>query len=56
MHELVFAMDFSAVESFTLRMSETMNSIGTYTWINGEDQCRILKGKLLLNENIICYL
>ncbi len=56
MHELVFMMDFSTVKSFTLRMSETANSIGTYTWNVGEDQGRILEGKLFLNENIICYL
>ncbi len=56
MHELVFMMDFSTVKSFTLRMSETANSIGTYTWNVGEDQGRILEGKLFLNENIICYI
>ena len=56
MHELVFSMDFSKVESFILRMSETMNSIGTYTWNLGDSQCRIQKEVVVLDEDIICYL
>lgn len=56
MHELVFSMDFSKVESFILRMSETVNSIGTYTWVRGDDQCRIVGKEVFYNEDIICYL
>ena len=56
MHGLTFCMDFSIVESFILRMSETINSIGTYAWRKGEDQCRIYEGRIFLNEDIICYL
>jgi len=56
MYELVFNMDFSTIEFFTLRMSETANSIGTYTWNRGNDKCKIIGERLCLNENIICYL
>ena len=56
MHELTFTMDFSTVKFFTLRMNETPNSIGTYTWTCKEEQCRIHSDRIFLNEDIICYL
>lgn len=56
MHELNSSLDFSKVKSFTLYMSETMNSIGAYTWNQGDKQCRIVGKEVFYNEDIICYL
>jgi 6-pyruvoyl tetrahydropterin synthase/QueD family protein len=55
-HELVPNMVFSTVESLTLHMSETMNSIGTYTWNRGDKLSKILGRSLSIDEDVICYL